>query len=203
MMPEPSSGPELQNLVDLLRKIPGLGPRSAGRAVLHLLKKRETLMYPLATALNDAARKIKTCSVCGNWDCTDPCSICTDTRRDGTVLCVVQDVADLWMLERTRSHRGYYHVLGGLLSPLDGIRPEDLNVERLLHKADSGNIREIILALSATVDAQTTAHYLGERLKPLHANITRLSHGLPVGSELNYLDEGTISAAISARHPVG
>ncbi|MBI1365837.1 MAG: recombination protein RecR [Alphaproteobacteria bacterium] len=195
-------GPELQRLIDLLAKMPGLGPRSAKRAALYLLKKREPVMRPLAFALAEAADKVKACAVCGNWDSIDPCAICADATRDKTVLCVVQDVGDLWALERAGAHRGRYHVLGGLLSPLDGIGPDDLNIGALVARAQGGAVKEIVLALSATVDGQTTAHYLSERLGETGVSVTRLSQGVPVGGELDYLDEGTLAAAMKTRRPV-
>ncbi|HXI87930.1 MAG TPA: recombination mediator RecR [Parvularculaceae bacterium] len=195
-------GPELQRLIDLLAKLPGLGPRSAKRAALYLLKKREPVMRPLAFALADAADKVKACGVCGNWDSIDPCAICADAARDRTAICVVQDVGDLWALERAGAHRGRYHVLGGLLSPLDGIGPDDLHIGALMARAKEGEVKEIILALSATVDGQTTAHYLSEQLEGAGVAVTRLSQGVPVGGELDYLDEGTLAAAMKTRRPV-
>jgi recombination protein RecR len=194
-------GPELQRLIDLLAKLPGLGPRSAKRAALYLLKKREPVMRPLAFALADAADKVKACSICGNWDSIDPCAVCADPARDKSILCVVQDVADLWALERAGAHRGTYHVLGGLLSPLDGIGPDDLNIGRLVERVKAGGVSEVVLALAATVDGQTTAHYLSEQLEPTGVTVTRLSQGVPVGGELDYLDEGTLSAAMKTRRP--
>ena len=200
-MPSSPIGPELQRLIDLLAKMPGLGPRSAKRAALYLLKKREPVMRPLAFALDDAAQKVKACTICGNWDSIDPCAICTDTERSGAVICVVQDVGDLWALERAGAHKGRYHVLGGLLSPLDGIGPEELNIGGLVERARDDAVREVILALAATVDGQTTAHYLTERLEETGVSVTRLSQGVPVGGELDYLDEGTIAAAMKTRRP--
>ncbi|MCB2113991.1 MAG: recombination protein RecR [Parvularculaceae bacterium] len=194
-------GPELQRLIDLLAKMPGLGPRSAKRAALFLLKKREPVMRPLAFALSDAADKVKACSNCGNWDSIDPCAVCAETSRDPSIVCVVQDVADLWALERAGAHKGRYHVLGGLLSPLDGIGPNELNIGTLLERASSEAVKEIVLALPATVDGQTTAHYLGDQLLSANVAITRLSQGVPVGGELDYLDEGTLSAAMKTRRP--
>lgn len=194
-------GPELQRLIDLLAKLPGLGPRSAKRAALYLLKKREPVMRPLAFALADAAEKVKACSVCGNWDSIDPCAICADANRDRSVLCVVQDVGDLWALERAGAHRGVYHVLGGLLSPLDGIGPDDLNIGALVARAREETVKEVIFALPATVDGQTTAHYLSEHLAGADVSVTRLSQGVPVGGELDYLDEGTLAAAMKSRRP--
>ena len=193
-------GPELQRLIDLIAKLPGLGPRSAKRAALHLLKKRDGLMRPLAFALADAADRVQACSVCGNWDSVDPCAVCADERRDKTLICVVEDVADLWALERAGAHRGVYHVLGGLLSPLDGIGPDQLNIGALTARAREG-AAEIILALASTVDGQTTAHYLADRLADSGVRITRLSQGVPVGGELDHLDEGTLAAAMKSRRP--
>jgi len=192
-------GPELQRLIDLLAKMPGLGPRSAKRAALYLLKKREPVMRPLAFALEDAAENVKACSICGNWDSIDPCAICADIERDGNILCVVQDVADLWAMERAGAHRGRYHVLGGLLSPLDGIGPDDLNFGSLAARSTEEKVSEVVLALAATVDGQTTAHYLTEQLEGKNVSVTKLSQGVPVGGELDYLDEGTLSAAMKAR----
>lgn len=200
-MPANQIGPELQRLIDLLAKLPGLGPRSAKRAALYLLKKREPVMRPLAFALAEAADKVKACSICGNWDSIDPCAICADDQRDKSILCIVQDVSDLWALERAGAHRGIYHVLGGLLSPLDGVGPDDLNIGGLIARAGTGEIKEIVFALPATVDGQTTAHYLSERLAACGATVTRLSQGVPVGGELDYLDEGTLAAAMKARRP--
>lgn len=194
-------GPELQRLIDLLAKMPGLGPRSAKRAALYLLKKREPVMRPLAFALADAADKVKACSVCGNWDSIDPCAVCADIERDQSLLCVVQDVGDLWALERAGAHRGVYHVLGGLLSPLDGVGPDDLHIGALVARAREGAVKEVIFALPATVDGQTTAHYLSEHLAGAGVSVTRLSQGVPVGGELDYLDEGTLAAAMKARRP--
>ena len=195
------AGPELDRLITLLAKLPGLGPRSAKRAALHLLKRREGLMGPLALALEDAAAKVTACTVCGNWDSVDPCTICAKDERDTGIICVVQEVADLWALERAGVHKGRYHVLGGVLSPLDGVGPDDLNIASLAQRASAGNVREIILATSATIDGQTTAHYLTERLEGQQVEVTRLSHGVPVGGELDYLDEGTLAAAMKARRP--
>jgi recombination protein RecR len=191
-------GPEIERLIQLLAKLPGLGPRSARRAALDLLKKREILMEPLALALTDAARAIKTCEICGNLDTASPCALCCDPRREARVLCVVEDVADLWALERAGVFKGRYHVLGGALSALDGITPERLNVGSLIDRAKQG-VEEIILAMNATVEGQTTAHYLLDALADTGIKITRLAHGVPVGGELDYLDEGTLSAAFKAR----
>jgi len=191
-------GPEIERLIQLLAKLPGLGPRSARRAALDLLKKREALMQPLALALQDAAAAIKTCEICGNLDTASPCALCRDSRREGSILCVVEDVADLWALERAGVFKGRYHVLGGALSALDGITPERLNVTSLLARVADG-VEEVILAMNATVEGQTTAHYLLDTLAASGVKVTRLAHGVPVGGELDYLDEGTLSAAFKAR----
>lgn len=194
------AGQEIDRLIQLLAKLPGLGPRSARRVALALLKKRETLLEPLAQAMTKAAAALKHCSLCGNLDTTDPCALCRNPERDNGVICVVEDVADLWALERAGIFRGRYHVLGGALSALDGMTPEKLNIATLLQRAKSG-ANEIILAMNATVEGQTTAHYLLDVLEPLNLKITRLAHGVPVGGELDYLDEGTLSAAFTARRP--
>jgi recombination protein RecR len=191
-------GPEIERLIQLLAKLPGLGPRSARRAALVLLKKREVLLEPLSAAMRDAASAIKTCEICGNLDTSSPCSLCRDPRRDTHVLCVVEDVADLWALERASVFKGKYHVLGGALSALDGVTPEKLNVAALVGRMKDG-VDEVILAMNATVEGQTTAHYLMETLAPSGVKVTRLAHGVPVGGELDYLDEGTLSHAFKAR----
>ncbi len=193
-----SAGPEIERLIQLLAKLPGLGPRSARRAALTLLKKRDVLLDPLAGAMRDAAAAIKTCETCGNLDTTSPCALCRDPRRETQVLCVVEDVADLWALERAGVFRGKYHVLGGALSALDGITPERLNVASLIARVQGG-VDEVILAMNATVEGQTTAHYLMDTLAATGVKVTRLAHGVPVGGELDYLDEGTLSAAFKAR----
>jgi recombination protein RecR len=193
---------DLDRLIQLLAKLPGLGPRSARRAALFLLKRREVLMEPLAAALAETAKRIRPCSICGNLDTLDPCGICRDSRRDASLVCVVEDVADLWALERSGAYRGRYHVLGGTLSALDGIGPEELQIDKLARRVADGGIREVILAMSATVDGQTTAHYIMDRLAQCGTQISRLAHGVPVGGELDYLDEGTLSAALAARQPV-
>lgn len=193
---------EIDRLVQLLSRLPGLGPRSARRAVLHLLKRRESLMHPLATALTDASERVHACDTCGNLDTANPCGICTDTRRDPKTLCVVEDVADLWALERTVSYKGRYHVLGGTLSALDGVGPDDLRIPELVSRAESASIVEVILATSATVDGQTTAHYVADRLREHGVKVSGLAHGVPVGGELDYLDDGTLSAALRDRRPV-
>jgi recombination protein RecR len=195
------AGPEIERLIQLLAKLPGLGPRSARRAALTLLKKREGLMDPLATAMADAAAAIKQCDVCGNLDTQNPCTICRDVRRDSSIICVVEDVADLWALERAGVFKGRYHVLGGALSALDGVTPDRLNLPALLTRIRAGGVTEVILAMNATVEGQTTAHYMMDALEPLGVKITRLAHGVPVGGELDYLDEGTLSAAFKARRP--
>ena len=197
-----NNAPELERLIQLLARLPALGPRSARRAALHLLKRRDALMVPLAEALTEAAGAVRTCSVCGNLDTRDPCAICADPRRDTSLICVVEDVDDLWALERAGVFRGRYHVLGGTLSALEGMGPEDLRIDGLLRRVEAGGVAEVILAVSATVDGQTTAHYLGERLAGTGAAVTRPAHGLPVGGELNYLDDGTLGAALRARRPV-
>src|SRR3954468_14124989 len=190
------AGAEIERLIQLLAKLPGLGPRSARRAALLLLKKRETLLEPLGAAMRDAAAAIRNCEICGNLDTASPCLLCRDARRDPAVLCVVEDVADLWALERASVFRGKYHVLGGALSALDGVTPERLNVAQLLERVKQ-NVDEVILAMNATVEGQTTAHYLMDLLGDM--KVTRLAHGVPVGGELDYLDEGTLSAAFKAR----
>jgi len=192
-------GPEIERLIQLLGRLPGLGPRSARRVALHLLKKRETLMQPLSAALADAARAIKPCTSCGNLDTVDPCSICGDPKRDAGLICVVEDVADLWAMERGKIFAGRYHVLGGTLSALDGIGPDELNIAGLVQRAKVDAVREVIVATNATVDGQTTAHYLAERLADLDIPITRLAHGVPVGGELDWLDDGTLATAFKAR----
>jgi recombination protein RecR len=201
MTPIASNAAGIERLVQLLAKLPGLGPRSARRAALYLLKKRELLMQPLADALTETAAAIKTCGTCGNLDTVDPCALCTDPARDPTTVCVVQDVADLWALERSHSYKGRYHVLGGALSALDGIGPDDLGIARLVKRAQAPGMREVILATNATVEGQTTAHYIADRLAGIGVSVTRLAHGVPVGGELDYLDDGTLLAALKARRP--
>lgn len=202
-MPRAVAGPEIERLIQLLARLPGLGPRSARRAALHLIKKREGLMAPLHTALGDALDKIVECHVCGNVDVRDPCTVCTDPQRDGKVLVVVADVGDLWALERAGAINAKYHVLGGVLSPLDGVGPENLNIDKLVARVHADGVTEVILALGATVDGQTTAHYITDLLRDLPVKVTRLAQGVPVGGELDYLDEGTLSAAIRARTSMG
>ena len=193
---------EIDRLIQLLARLPGLGPRSARRAALHLIKRRTGLLEPLAQALAAAAQSIRQCGVCGNIDTLDPCAICAEETRDGTTICVVEDVADLWALERTAAFRGRYHVLGGTLSALDGRGPDELNIDALVRRAGAETVKEVILATSATVEGQTTAHYLTDRLADCGAVVSRLAHGVPVGGELDYLDDGTLSAALKARRPL-
>jgi recombination protein RecR len=194
-----SAGPEILRLIDLLSKLPGLGPRSARRAALHLLKRRDQLLSPLAAALADAAAKVQICRLCANFDTVNPCSVCAAPGRDNSVICAVEEVGDLWAMERSGVFRGRYHVVGGTLSALDGIRPEDLNIAGLVERAGATDVREVILALNATVDGQTTAHYITDRLAHLPVKVTRLAHGVPVGGELDHLDDGTIAAAMASR----
>ena len=196
------TGQEIEKLIQLLAKLPGLGPRSARRAALHLMKRRESLLSPLAQAMTDAATAIRECGQCGNLDTRDPCAICADARRDPSLLCVVEEVADLWAIERTGAYRGHYHVLGGTLSALDGRGPSELRIDSLVARARAGGIAEVILALSATVEGQTTAHYVTDALNGAGVKVSRLAHGVPVGGELDYLDDGTIAAALKARTPV-
>jgi recombination protein RecR len=195
------AGPEIERLIQLLARLPGLGPRSARRAALALIKRREQLMAPLAVALQTAMEKISVCKVCGNIDSQNPCAVCTDPRRDPSLIVVVEDVADLWALERAHVVNARYHVLGGTLSPLDGIGPDDLSIDALVTRAHAPEVKEIILALNATVDGQTTAHYVTDLLGGANATVTRLAHGVPVGGELDYLDEGTLAAAMRSRTP--
>lgn len=197
------ASPEIDALTQALSRLPGLGPRSARRAVLHLLKKRESAMEPLLRALEAVNDRLVTCSVCGNVDTVDPCGICTDPRRDARALCVVEDVADLWALDKSRLFPGRFHVLGGRLSALEGIRPEDLGIDSLIVRVEQGGIDEVVLAMNATLEGQTTAHYLAERLERFPVRLTQLAHGVPVGGELDYLDEGTLAQALRARRPVG
>ncbi len=192
-------GPEIERLIQLLSRLPGLGPRSARRAALHLVDKREILLQPLAQALAEVADKVKTCPICGNYDSIQPCSICADTRRDGTLLCVVEDVGALWAMERTNAFRGRYHVLGGLLSALDGIGPDELGIPKLVQRVGDDGVKEIILATPATIEGQTTAHTIAERLAGRGVTVSGLAHGVPVGGTIDYLDDGTISAALRAR----
>ncbi len=197
-----TSGAEIEELIALLAKLPGLGPRSARRAALHLIKKREQLLLPLARALSRAAEKITICKVCGNIDTLEPCAICADPTRDASMICVVEEVGDLWALERASIVRSRYHVLGGTLSPLDGRGPDDISIVKLIERAHAPGVTEILLALNATVEGQSTAHYIAAELENLPVKVTRLARGVPVGGELDYLDEGTLAAAIKLRQPV-
>lgn len=197
-----TAGPQIERLIQLLAKLPGLGPRSARRAVLHLLRNRETVMEPLGSALADALEHVKTCRICGNLDTEPECGVCRDPRRDNSILCVVEQVSDLWAMDRGGAFRGRYHVLGGVLSALDGIGPEDLKVGHLVERAGAEDVKEVILALNATVEGQTTAHYLADRLANAGVEVSGLAHGVPMGGELDYLDDGTIAAALSARRTV-
>ena len=193
------AGPEIERLIQLLAKVPGLGPRSARRAALQLIKKKEQLLVPLAAAMAEAAENVRVCTTCGNVDTTDPCGICVDPRRDPSTLIVVEDVADLWALERAAAMNVRYHVLGGTLSPLDGVGPDQLNIKRLVERVAEGSVREVVLTVNATVEGQTTAHYLTDQLEGFDVKVTRLAHGVPVGGELDYLDEGTLAAALRSR----
>jgi recombination protein RecR len=200
-MPTAVAGPEIERLIQLLARLPGLGPRSARRAALFLIKKRELIMAPLAAALQTAIEKIVVCRTCGNIDTQNPCTVCTDAKRDASVIVVVADVADLWALERAHAVNARYHVLGGTLSPLDGVGPQELSIDALVSRAHDPTVKEIILALNATVDGQTTAHYITDLMQDANVKVTRLAHGVPVGGELDYLDEGTLAAAIRSRTP--
>jgi recombination protein RecR len=193
---------DIENLIKMFAKLPGLGPRSARRAVLHLLKHRESIMQPLTSLMTQTAASVVTCADCGNLDTESPCHICADETRDRSLLCVVEEVADLWAFERGGIYKGIYHVLGGTLSALDGVGPEDLGIPRLMQRAAGTGLKEVIIATNATVDGQTTAHYISQRLKDAGIQTTRLAHGLPIGGELDYMDEGTLSAALSARQSV-
>lgn len=193
------AGPEIERLIQLLAKVPGLGPRSARRAALHLIKKKDQLLGPLAGAMAEARDKVRVCSTCGNVDTADPCMICTDPRRDMGMIIVVEDVSDLWALERAGAMNARYHVLGGVLSPLDGIGPDQLTIRQLVDRVAAGGVSEVVLAVNATVEGQTTAHYLTDQLAHMDVKITRLAHGVPVGGELDYLDEGTLAAALKSR----
>ena len=198
-MPSAVAGPEIERLIQLLARLPGLGPRSARRAALHLVKKKEQLLAPLAAALTEAHDRIVTCEICGNIDTVSPCTLCRDQARDRSLICVVEEVGDLWALERANVLNGLYHVLGGTLSPLDGIGPEQLNIRSLVDRVAGGEVKEVILAVNATVEGQTTAHYLTDQLSGFEVKVTRLAHGVPVGGELDYLDEGTLAAALRSR----
>jgi recombination protein RecR len=194
-------GPEIERLIGLLAALPGFGPRSARRAALRLLQQPQTRILPLAHALMEAASSVKSCSLCGNLDSQDPCSICTDPHRDLSLICVVEGVGDLWALERAHVHRGLYHVLGGTLSALAGMGPDDLNLEPLLNRVRAGGVAEVILALGATVDGATTTHWLSEKLTPLGVTVSRVGQGVPMGGALDVLDDGTLAAALRARRP--
>lgn len=197
------ASPEIDALTQALSRLPGLGPRSARRAVLHLIKKRETVMAPLLRALEVVNEGLETCGICGNVDTVNPCGICADSRRDSRALCVVEDVSDLWALDKSRLFPGRFHVLGGRLSALEGVRPEDLSIDSLVGRVAAGGIDEVVLAMNATLEGQTTAHYVAERLEQYPIRLTQLAHGLPVGGELDYLDEGTLAQALRARRPLG
>lgn len=194
-----SAGSEIEQLISLLAKLPGLGPRSARRAALQLIKKKETLLLPLAEAMAEAGENVINCSICGNIDTIDPCGICASPKRDKSLICVVEEVGDLWALERSGVMGGLYHVLGGTLSALDGIGPEDLNIAGLVLRSEAPQVKEVILAMNATVDGQTTAHYITDRIEHADIKVTRLAHGVPIGGELDYLDDGTLAAALKAR----
>ena len=200
-MARSTAGPEIERLIQLLARLPGLGPRSARRAALALVKKKDQLLVPLAGAMTVAAERILTCSTCGNIDTSDPCTICCDPARDAKTIVVVEDVSDLWALERASAIKARYHVLGGTLSPLDGVGPDDLTIDQLVQRCATGEVAEVILAVNATVDGQTTAHVITDRLTGTPVKVSRLAHGVPVGGELDYLDEGTLAAAIRARTP--
>jgi len=193
---------EIDDLITLLAKLPGLGPRSARRVALHLLRKRESLMIPLSQKLSDIMNAIRTCSICGNLDTDGPCNICSDFRRDQSIICVVEDVGDLWALERSALYKGLYHVLGGTLSALDGIGPDELHIPKLVERASQVEVKEVILATNATIDGQSTAHYIAKQLADANSNISGLAHGVPVGGELDYLDDGTLLTALNGRKPV-
>ena len=200
---EAMASPEIDALTQALARLPGFGPRSARRAVLHLVKKRETTLAPLLAALEAVHARLTTCATCGNVDTSDPCAICADPRRDSRALCVVEEVADLWALDRARLFPGRFHVLGGRLSALEGVRPEDLAIDALVRRVEDGGVDEVVLAMNATLEGQTTAHYVAERIERFPVRVTQLAHGLPVGGELDYLDEGTLAQALRARRPVG
>ena len=196
------AGPEIERLIRAFAKLPGLGPRSARRAVLTMMKSKDQVMRPLLSALSETVDKVSECSQCGNIDSIDPCSVCVDEERVKSVICVVEDVSDLWALERSHAHKGLYHVLGGTLSAIDGVGPDDLNIPRLVARARHAEVTEVILATNATVEGQTTANYISDQLQQCEVKISRLAHGVPVGGELDYLDDGTLTAAMRARRPV-
>ncbi len=202
-MARAAAGPEIERLIQLLARLPGLGPRSARRAALHLVKKKEQLLDPLAAALAETRDTILTCEVCGNIDTQSPCTLCQDKTRDPSLICVVEEVGDLWALERAAVVNGRYHVLGGTLSPLDGVGPDDLNIPKLIERARADEVTEVLLALNATVEGQSTAHYLTDQLAGCHVSVSRLAQGVPIGGELDYLDEGTLAAAVKARKAIG
>lgn len=193
---------EIDALAQSLSRLPGLGPRSARRVVLHLMKKRESALQPLLAALGAVNENLKTCSICANIDTISPCHICNDSKRDTRSLCVVEEVSDLWALDRSRLFAGRYHVLGGKLSALDGVRPEDLHIDKLINRLRGGDVDEVVLAMNATLEGQATSHYIAERLEEFPVRLTQLAHGLPIGGELDYLDEGTLAQALRARRPV-
>ena len=193
---------EIENLVQALAKLPGLGPRSARRAVLYLIKRPETAMKPILAAMERVDQHLVTCAICGNVDTQDPCQICSDPRRDEKALCVVEEVSDLWALDKSRLFPGKFHVLGGKLSALDGVRPEDIGIDTLIRRVEAGGIDEVVLAMNATLEGQTTAHYIAERLENYPVRLSQLSHGIPVGGELDYLDEGTLAQALRSRRPM-
>jgi recombination protein RecR len=201
-MAKAAAGPEIERLIQLLSRLPGLGPRSARRAALHLVKKKEQLLGPLAAALTETRDTILTCETCGNIDTQSPCTLCRDPARDRALICVVEEVGDLWALERAGVLNGLYHVLGGTLSPLDGIGPDDLTIAKLIERARDANVKEVLLALNATVEGQSTAHYLMDRLAGSNVTVSRLAYGVPIGGELDYLDEGTLAAAVKSRKPM-
>ncbi|WP_108681839.1 recombination mediator RecR [Methyloceanibacter sp. wino2] len=202
-MARAAAGPEIERLIQLLARLPGLGPRSARRAALHLVKKKEQLLDPLAAALAETRDTILTCEVCGNIDTQSPCTLCRDATRDPSLICVVEEVGDLWALERAAVVNGRYHVLGGTLSPLDGVGPDDLNIPKLIERARADEVTEVLLALNATVEGQSTAHYLTDQLAGCNVSVSRLAQGVPIGGELDYLDEGTLAAAVKARKAMG
>ncbi len=201
MYKSPANNNELDHLISLLSKIPGLGPRSARRAALQLIKKKDSLMRPLSSALASVAENVHPCAICSNLDVENPCHICDSTKRDRSIICAIEDVSDLWALERSGSFRGLYHVIGGTLSALDGVSPSDLNINSLMDRAGDPNLKEVIIATNATVDGQTTAHYITEQLKDFDIIVSRLAHGVPIGGELDYLDDGTLTTALNSRRP--
>lgn len=197
------AGPEIERLITLLAKLPGLGPRSARRVALHMVKKRDGVLEPLTAALKEVGERVTVCAECGNVDTANPCTVCMDEGRDPSVILVVEDVADLWALERAAVMRARYHVLGGTISAIDGLGPEDIGIGKLVERAASPAVREVVLAMNATVEGQTTAHYITERLEATGKTVSRLASGVPIGGELDYLDEGTLAAAINQRRPFG